>query len=84
MNIGTSACQDNTQTSETNEVQRSLYMRLLGKSAQAAGIQALANQAINDGDHLNVLEIIHALARELVAGLNSEACLVGELDFPSL
>jgi len=59
------------------ETQRHLFTRLTRKTAQAAGIQALATVAISDGDLL-ALERIAALAAELVEGLDELTHMTGQ------
>ena len=62
----------------TEETQRYLFARLTRKSAQAAGIQALATVAIGEGD-LQALERIAALAAELAEDLDELTNLAGQI-----
>jgi len=62
----------------TEDTQRYLFTRLTRKSAQAAGIQAMAKMAISEGD-LNALERIAALAAQLVEGLDDLSSFTGHV-----
>ena len=60
----------------TQDTQRYLFARLTRKSASAAGIKAMANAGISDGD-LQVLDRIAALGAELEEDLEALAELIG-------
>lgn len=62
----------------TEDTQRYLFTRLTRKSAQSAGIQAMAKMAISEGD-LNALERIATLAAQLTEGLDELADLTGQM-----
>jgi hypothetical protein len=62
----------------SEDVQRVLCMRMNRKAAQAAGIEALAQRAIDTGDH-DSLEDIAALAGELAEELHNLASMAGQL-----
>lgn len=62
----------------TEETQRYLFTRLTRKSAQAAGIEAMAKVAISEGD-LNALERIAALAAQLTEALDELSHLTGQM-----
>lgn len=62
----------------SEDVQRVLCMRMNRKAAQAAGIEALAQRAIDTGDH-DSLENIAALAGELAEELHNLASIAGQI-----
>lgn len=62
----------------TEDTQRYLFTRLTRKSAQAAGIQAMAKMAICERD-LQALERIAALAAQLTEGLDELVDLTGQM-----
>ncbi|MBP5971040.1 hypothetical protein [Pseudomonas iridis] len=62
----------------TEETQRYLFTRLTRKSAQAAGIQAIAQVAISERD-FNALERITVLAAQLVEALDEMANYTGQM-----
>jgi hypothetical protein len=64
----------------TEDTQRYLFTRLTRKSANAAGILAMAKEAISDGD-LQALDRIAAIGAELVEDLDAMAELVGLISF---
>lgn len=65
------------------DTQRYLFTRLTRKSAQAAGIQAMAKVAISERD-LNALERIAALAAQLVESLDELSDFTGQMTMPPL
>lgn len=62
----------------TEDTQRYLFTRLTRKSAQAAGIEAMAKVAISEGD-LNALERIAALAAQLTESLDELSHMTGQM-----
>ena len=60
------------------DTQRYLFTRLTRKSAQAAGIQAMAKMAISERD-LNALERIAELAAQMVEGLDELSSYTGQM-----
>lgn len=62
----------------TEDTQRYLFTRLTRKSAQAAGIQAMAKVAIDEGD-LNALSRIAALAAQMIEGLDELSSYTGQM-----
>lgn len=64
----------------TEDTQRYLFTRLTRKSANAAGIVAMAKEAISEGD-LQALDRIAAIGAELVEDLDSMAELIGLISF---
>jgi hypothetical protein len=67
----------------TEDTQRYLFTRLTRKSAQAAGIEALAKVAISEGD-LNALERIAALAAQLTEALDELSNYAGQMTSATL
>jgi hypothetical protein len=67
---------DGSAVSFTEATQRYLFTRLTRKSANAAGIHALAKEAISEGD-LQALDRIAAIGAELVEDLDALAELIG-------
>jgi hypothetical protein len=61
------------------ENQRQIVIKMNTKAAQAAGIGALAQRAIDTGDYADALEFIASLAVELAEGLQHLASVAGQL-----
>lgn len=63
----------------SEETQRLLCITINRKAAAAGGIEALAMNAINTGDHDAALDLIVDLAAELREGLQTLSNIAGQL-----
>lgn len=63
----------------SEETQRLLCITMNRKAAAAGGIEALAINAINSGDHDEALDLIVNLAAELREGLLTLSNIAGQL-----
>lgn len=63
----------------SEETQRLMRAKMLRKAAQASGIEAIAQRAIDTGDVADCLDTIMALAGELAEELHHLASITGQI-----